>query len=96
MSKKSGTQSDIQPDAQKRNSDIDPANGEIETRRYNMVISLKTFELLEQLAARDELAVIDVLKRFIRLGLMVDRLQTEGGSIILKEKDREDREIFFM
>ena len=62
-------------------------------RRYSLVLPEDLFEEVERVAERQNTTVVELLRRFARLGLLAVRLQEmPGEAIIMREGDRE-REI---
>jgi hypothetical protein len=56
--------------------------------RYNLSLPIEIWEELERAAAKRHLAVADVLREFIRLGLLAIQIEeTPGSSIIFREGD---------
>ena len=59
-------------------------------KRYTLVLPEGLFRDVQQLADREHTAVVEVLRRFIKLGLLVTRLQeTPGAALIIREGDTE-------
>ncbi|MGI8549652.1 MAG: Clp protease N-terminal domain-containing protein [Dehalococcoidia bacterium] len=59
-------------------------------KRYNLALPNDLFEAVQQLADRQDTTVLEVLRRFIRLGLFMTKLQeTPGSTLIIREEDRE-------
>ncbi len=65
-------------------------------RRYSVAFPDKLFSDLEEAAQARGMTIVELLKRFITLGLMVLRIsETEGSSLIIREGDKE-REIVLL
>lgn len=60
------------------------------TRRYQLVVPEELFVEVQMLASKRGTTVIDILRRFIRLGLMVARTEdSPDGQFIIREGDSE-------
>lgn len=65
-------------------------------RRYHLVLPEDLYREVEELAAREHTTVVEVLRRFIKLGLFATRVQaTPGSTLLIREGDRE-REIVLL
>ncbi len=61
-------------------------------RRYTLVLPDGLFAELEQVAERRHTTVVEVLRRFIKLGLIAERVETSPDSeLILREGGVEQR-----
>jgi hypothetical protein len=66
------------------------------SKRYNLVLPEELFEEVRQLAEDRNTAVVDVLRRFIKLGLLVARVEaTPGAAFVIREGDVE-REVILL
>ena len=66
------------------------------TRRYLLVLPETLYQDIEQIAAEHETSVVDIMRRFLRLGVIGARLQeTSNARLVIKEGDTE-REIFLL
>jgi len=64
----------------------------VRTKRYNMNLPEPLYEELEAIANRRGTTIVDVLRDFIKLGLLAVAVEdTPGSSLILREGDREQR-----
>ena len=60
------------------------------TKRYNMVIPQPLFDELQMMADERHSTVLEVLKQFIRLGLLVSKAEkSPDAAVIIREGDRE-------
>jgi hypothetical protein len=65
-------------------------------KRYNLVLPGHLYEEVQTLADEQNTSVLDLLKRFIKIGLLVAKLsQSPDTALIIREGDRE-REVMFM
>lgn len=71
-------------DQQEGNSD----KGKV--KRYNLVLPSNLFDEVQKLAEDEHVSILELLKRFIKIGLVVTKLaQSPNASLILREGDRE-------
>lgn len=65
-------------------------------KRYNLVLPSPLFEEVQTLANEQNTSVLELLKRFIKIGLLVAKLsQSPNTAVIIREGDKE-REVLFM
>jgi ATP-dependent Clp protease ATP-binding subunit ClpA len=65
-------------------------------KRYNLVVPEELFDELQQLADRDHTTVVDLLRRFIKLGLLATRINETPGSALLIREGEKEREILLL
>ncbi len=59
-------------------------------KRYNLVIPNRLFDEVQQLADDQQISVLELLRRFIKLGLVITKLsQGANATLIIREDDRE-------
>lgn len=59
-------------------------------KRYNLVLPNSLFDEVQILANDENISILELLKRFIKIGLLVTKLaQSPNVSLILREGDRE-------
>jgi hypothetical protein len=63
------------------------------TKRYNLVLPDELYGELQNLADRRSLSVIDVMRKFIQIGMIVDKASTMPNTKILIRENNVDREI---
>ena len=65
-------------------------------KRYNLVIPNGLFDEVQQLADSENTSILELLKRFIKIGLLLTKfLQSPDTSLILREGNKE-RELIIM
>jgi ATP-dependent Clp protease ATP-binding subunit ClpA len=65
-------------------------------RRYSLVLPEDLFEEVERLAERQQTSVVELLRRFTRLGLLATQLQERAdAALVIREGDRE-REVMLL
>jgi hypothetical protein len=65
-------------------------------RRYSLVLPETLFAEVQRLADAEQTTVVELLRRFIKLGLLASRIaDTPGSALIIREGDRE-REILMI
>lgn len=57
--------------------------------RYNLVMPIKLFDRVEELARREKISVAEILRGFIKLGLRLDEATSNGADLILRQGDKE-------
>lgn len=65
-----------------------------ETRRYSLVIPVDLFNELESLANDQKTTIVEILRKFIKLGLMVVRADESTKFIV--RTDGVDREVVLL
>jgi hypothetical protein len=58
-------------------------------KRYNLAVPTDMFDQLEELAEKRGTTVVELLRRFITLGLIVVQTQADGGEFLIREGDSE-------
>jgi hypothetical protein len=59
-------------------------------KRYNLALSDELYAELELAARRRNASMVDVLRRYIRLGLLVDQIDANpNAELLIREGDRE-------
>ncbi len=65
-------------------------------KRYNLALPADLFDVLQHIADERQTTVVDILRRFIKLGIMaVEAEETEGSALIIREGNTE-REIVLL
>lgn len=63
-------------------------------KRYNLALPEEVFNQVQALADKDHTTVVEIIRKFIRLGLLVTRAQESGeGVLIIRQGDVEQRVI---
>jgi hypothetical protein len=93
----------MQPHARGRNTaeantrDSEQESSDTAVKRYNLVLPESLYHEVQSLANKEHTTVIDLLRRFIKLGLLVTKLtQDENASLIIREGDKEREIILFI
>ena len=67
-----------------------------DVKRYNLALPRELFEQVEELAELNQTTVVEVLRRFIKLGLVASRIeQTPDAALLIREGSTE-REIILL
>lgn len=65
-------------------------------KRYSLVLPEDLFTAVQHLATQRQTTVVDLIRRFIKLGLIAARLEdTPGAALIIREGESE-REILLL
>jgi ATP-dependent Clp protease ATP-binding subunit ClpA len=66
------------------------------SKRYSLVLPESLFQEVQELSEREQTTVVEVMRRFIKLGLLATRIQeTPDASIVIREGGRE-RELLIL
>jgi hypothetical protein len=58
-------------------------------KRYSLVLPEELYEKLRTTAEKHHMTVLDLLKRFIKLGLLME--SSPGASLVLRENGKEQK-----
>lgn len=58
-------------------------------KRYNLVMQADLFNQVEAIAQAEDTTVLEILKRYIRLGLLIEEVRKNGGELVIREGDKE-------
>lgn len=59
-------------------------------KRYNLALPEELFEEVADIAKRHDTTVVDILRRFIKLGLLATKIQeTENAALLIREGNTE-------
>ncbi|MDI6695368.1 MAG: hypothetical protein QME21_10000 [Anaerolineales bacterium] len=64
-----------------------------ELKRYNLVLPGEMFTELERVARKRHTSVVEVLRRYIKLGLLVEEIDARPGSELLIREGERERQI---
>jgi hypothetical protein len=65
-------------------------------KRYNLVIPEVLYDQIQQLAEEEHTTVVDLIRRFIKLGLIAAETAKKPGASLIIREDGRDREIIFL
>lgn len=72
------------------------ASDPIKTRRYNLVLPELLFDELKTVADKNGTTVVDLMRRYVKLGLLADRLEEiPNAGLFIKEGDSMKQIIIF-
>lgn len=64
------------------------------TQRYHLVLPDELIEAVEQIATNKQTTAIEVLRKFIKIGLMAVEIEDRpGAALIVREEGKDEREI---
>ena len=64
-------------------------------KRYSLVLPEDLFTAIQTLADQRQTTVVDLIRRFIKLGLIAARIEdTPGAALIIRDGDTEQQVIF--
>lgn len=61
-----------------------------------MTMPVETFEELEAIAGSENRPIVDVVRRFISLGLLIKGIQDRGADVLIREEGKEDKLIVIL
>jgi hypothetical protein len=65
-------------------------------KRYNLALPQTLFDEIQSVAEKRQTTVVEMLRRFIKLGLLVDELENSPDSaFIIREGDREKEVLLY-
>lgn len=63
-------------------------------RRYSLVLPEDLFQQVQQLAESEQTTVVELLRRFTKLGLLVTEIQrTPGASLVIRQPDNTEQRL---
>jgi ATP-dependent Clp protease ATP-binding subunit ClpC len=63
-------------------------------RRYSLVLPEDLFQQVQQLAESEQTSVVELLRRFTKLGLLVHEIQqTPGSSLVIRQADNSEQRL---
>ncbi len=65
-------------------------------KRYNLVLPKELYEEVRQLADKRQTTVVDLLRRFIKLGLLATSIEEAPNSSLLVKENGVEREIILL
>lgn len=65
-------------------------------KRYNLVLPEDLFQEVQHLADERQTSVVDLLRRFIKLGLLAANLENDQDSALLIRQGEETRQIVLL
>jgi hypothetical protein len=61
-------------------------------KRYNLVLPQDLFDEIKEVADNEGTTVVEVIRKFVKLGLIAVKIQNEPGSaLIIREGDSEQQ-----
>ena len=67
-----------------------------EIRRYNLAISKELYNQVKKAADAKNITVVELLRRFISLGLIAVNLNNEAGETLVIREGKKERQIQFL
>lgn len=65
-------------------------------KRYNLVLPEELFNEVQQIADERQTSVVDILRRFIKLGLLADQIEKSPDSALLIRQGNVERQIILV
>ncbi len=71
-------------------------SNQVGVKRYNLVLPMDLFNAIQQIADEEQTTVVEMLRRFIKLGLIaIDIARDPNSKLIIREGNR-DQEILLL
>ena len=67
-----------------------------DVKRYNLSLPTELFEQIETIAETEQVTVLEVIRRFIKLGLIAHRIDKTPDAALLIREGATEREIVFL
>lgn len=78
------------PEAEKIRTRGDATSVEKKMKRYNLALPEDLFDELQRMADSQQITVVELLRKYIKLGLLVNRaLESPDSSLLIRERDVE-------
>lgn len=65
-------------------------------KRYNLVLPEELFNEVQQIADERQTSVVDILRRFIKLGLLADQIEKSPDSALIIRQGNAERQIILV
>lgn len=64
-----------------------------ELKRYNLALPAELYDELQQVADQKQVTLVELLRKFIKLGLLATQLEDRPGAALLIRENGTDRQI---
>jgi hypothetical protein len=68
----------------------------LKTKRYNLILPINLFNQVQTLADEEGTSALELLKRFIRIGLVITKLTQSPDSTLVIRQDGRERELVLL
>ena len=65
-------------------------------KRYNLVIPEELFNEVQQLADKQHTTVVEVLRRFVKLGLIASAMEEKPDAALILREGKVEREVLLI
>jgi hypothetical protein len=65
-------------------------------KRYNLVLPQQMFDEVQAIAVEEEVTVLEIFRRFIKFGLLLDEIENNPNMHLIVRDDEGEREIMFV
>lgn len=65
-------------------------------KRYNLVLAEEMYAELEKVAHKRHTSVVEILRRYIKLGLLVEQIDERPGAELLIREGARERQIVLL
>jgi hypothetical protein len=67
-----------------------------ELKRYNLVLTEEMYAELEKVAHKRHTSMVEILRRYIKLGLLVEQIDERPGAELLIREGARERQIVLL
>lgn len=64
-------------------------------KRYNLSFPIELYNEIKEVADRKQIAVIDLLRRFIKIGLVLIKIEDNPDAALIIREGNKEKEIVF-
>lgn len=66
------------------------------TKRYNLVLPEELFYQVQEVADAEQTSMVDILRRFIKIGIMVAEVNSKPNSSLILREGTDETKIMFL
>jgi hypothetical protein len=68
----------------------------LKTKRYNLILPINLFNQVQTLADEEGTSALELLKRFIRIGLIITKLTQSSDAALVIRQNGKERELVLL
>lgn len=62
----------------------------VEKKRYSLVLPIDIWDELEKVAAENGTTIIELIRRYLKLGLLVSQAEKKHQALLLRDDDKRE------
>lgn len=66
------------------------------TKRFNLILPEELVERVQEIAEEEHLSAVEVMRRFIKLGLLATDIQRKPDSALILREGDDEKQIMFL